>query len=78
MPKKARSRKYTVRASLNVLELTRAGSSLYLQLYANQRKLGDLEIGRGSMYWTGARRQRSKRIPWSKFAEIMNELAYDG
>jgi hypothetical protein len=76
MARKTRKRKYTVRASLEVLELTRAGSSLNLQLYSDQRKLGELEVGRGSMYWSGARRQKSKRIPWTKFAEIMNELAY--
>ena len=76
MAKKASKRRHTVRASLSVIELTRAGSSLNLQLYADQRKLGELEIGRGSVYWTGAKRQKSKRIPWSRFAEIMDQLAY--
>jgi len=38
--------------------------------------LGALEIGRGSMYWTGANRQRSKRLNWSSFAAMMDKLAY--
>jgi hypothetical protein len=35
-----------------------------------------MEIGRGSLYWRGGGRHRSKRIPWSRFAEKMDELAY--
>jgi len=77
MAKRKYQRQHTVRASLNVLELTRAGSSLNLQLFSGGRKLGELEIGRGSVYWTGARKQKSRRIRWSRFAEVMNELAYD-
>ena len=76
MAKRQYQRRYTVRASLDVLELTRAGSSLNLQLFSGGRKLGELEIGRGSVYWTGARKQKSRRIRWSRFAEVMNELAY--
>ena len=76
MTRRKYRRRHTVRASLDVLELTRAGSSLNLQLYTDQRKLGELEIGRGSVYWTGARRQKSGRIQWRRFAEIMDKLAY--
>jgi hypothetical protein len=76
MAKRKYQRRYTVRASLNVLELTRPRSSLNLQLFSGGRKLGELEIGRGSVYWMGARKQKSRRIRWSRFAEVMNELAY--
>jgi hypothetical protein len=76
MARRKYKRRHTVRASLHVLELTRAGSSLNLQLYTDQQKLGELEVGRGSIYWTGARRQKSKRIKWGTFADIMNQLAY--
>jgi len=54
MARRRYQRRHTVRASLDVLELTRAGSSLNLQLFSGGRKLGELEIGRGSVYWTGA------------------------
>ena len=37
--------------------------------------LGELEIGRGALYWTGRNRQKSKRISWTRFAEMMDELA---
>lgn len=76
MAKRKYQQQHTVRASLDVLELTRAGSSLNLQLFSGGHKLGELEIGRGSVYWTGARKQKSRRIRWSRFAEVMNELAY--
>lgn len=33
-------------------------------------------IGRGSLYWYGRNRQKRKRIRWTKFAEMMDELAY--
>jgi hypothetical protein len=33
-------------------------------------------MGRGSLYWWGAHRQKEKRIGWGKFAEMMDESAY--
>jgi hypothetical protein len=62
--RKARQ-KHSVRASLAVHELTRAGSSLNLQLYSRGAKIGELEIGQGSLFWYGRSRHRRKRIRWS-------------
>jgi hypothetical protein len=39
-------------------------------------KLGEIQIGRGSLFWSGARRQSAKRIHWGRFAEMMDRLAY--
>lgn len=76
MPKKKpRAKKHTVRALLTVRELTRAGSSLSLSLYADS-KIGQLEIGQGSLFWWGRNRKRRKRIRWSNFAAMMDRLAY--
>lgn len=69
-------RKHVVKASLNNVELAKAKSALSLDLYANGKKIGNLEVGQGSFFWTGARRKKSKPIGWSKFADMMNELAY--
>jgi hypothetical protein len=77
VPTKKRSRKkHQAKASLHVHELSRAGSSLTLQLYADQLKIGELEIGRGAMYWYGRHRHKRKRIDWTRFADMMDELAY--
>src|SRR5947209_10991049 len=76
MPKNTSNRKHSARASLRVHELTRAGSSLNVQLYAEGKKIGELVIGSGSLFWFGRNRQRRKRIRWSEFADRMNELAY--
>jgi hypothetical protein len=65
---------HRVSASLDVNELTRAGSSLTLQLFANKTKLGNLVIGLGAMYWYGRNRRSSKRVSWSAFAEMMEGL----
>lgn len=70
------ARKHSVRAVLDVHGLTKAGTSLHLEISARGEKIGDLEIGRGGLYWRGGRRQRSKRLSWSRFAELMDELAY--
>lgn len=75
MASSASSRKHSVKASLQVTELTKAGSSLTLVVSAEGQKLGEIEIGRGALYWTGGRRQTSKRIDWSHFANMMNKLA---
>lgn len=76
MPKKKLLKKHSVRANLHVVELTRAGSSLDLEIYADNEKIGTMIIGRGSLVWFGGKRQLRKRIPWSRFAEMMDELAY--
>ena len=73
--RKAR-RKHSVKGTLQVQELSKAGTSLNLKIYANKVKLGELEIGRGSLFWKGRKRKRRKRISWSSFAEKMDELSY--
>lgn len=74
--KKKAERKHEVRAQLLNVELVKAKSSLRLEIFAQKEKLGELEVGRGAIYWYGANRQKSKRINWSKFAKMMDELAY--
>jgi hypothetical protein len=70
-------KKHNVRASLQVRELTKAGSSLDLEIYASKQKLGTMIIGRGSLYWFGkGRKTKSKRINWTKFSAMMDKLAY--
>ena len=69
-------RKHAVKANLQVLELSKAGTSLKLEIFAAEQKIGDLTIGRGSLYWHGRNRQSSKRIGWSRFAKMMDKLAY--
>ncbi len=73
----AAERKHHVKARLNVHELSKAGTSLNLEIFASGEKIGELEIGRGGLYWWGGRRHRSKRLSWSAFAERMNQLAYE-
>ena len=76
MAKKRAVRKHSVKAQLQVMELAKAGSSITFEIYAVKQKLGTLIIGRGSLYWYGRNRQNRKRISWTRFAEMMDELAY--
>ncbi len=76
MSKKRTRRKHTVIAHLQSIELFKAGSSIDLDIYASRQKIGTLMIGRGSLFWYGRSRQIRKRISWSRFAEMMDELAY--
>jgi len=73
---RAKRKKYAVKAELRVPGLSKAGSSLDLKIYASKLKLGEMTIGRGSLYWYGRYRQKRKRISWTRFAEMMDELAY--
>ena len=80
-PRRARSkapsiRKHQVKAKLANFELAKARSSLNLEIYANEEKIGELEIGRGSLFWYGRNRHKSKRLSWSRFVKMMDELAY--
>ncbi len=76
MVRKKAIKKHSVKANLHVVELTRMGSSLDLEIYADKEKIGTMIIGQGSLVWFGGKRQTRKRIPWSRFAAMMDELAY--
>lgn len=76
MPKKRARRKHSVKAHLQTIELFKAGSSIDLDIYASRLKIGTLKIGRGSLFWYGRNRQNRKRISWTKFADMMDDLAY--
>lgn len=78
MPRKRLVKKHSVKAHFQVTELAKAGSSLDLEIYASKVNLGTLIIGRGSLYWYGKGRQKRKRVSWTRFAEMMDELAYGG
>ena len=68
--------KHTVKASLEVPGLAKAGSSLNLKVYADGEKLGEITLGRGSLYWYGRYRQKRRRVSWTRFAAMMDEIAY--
>lgn len=70
------TRRHEVRAALTVPELTREGSSLRLELYSESQKIGELSIGRGSLKWRGGKHKHAKRIDWTRFARLMDDLAY--
>ena len=85
MPKKKPKRRtqmlahrYEVKAEISNATLAKARSALSLQIYLRHEKLGEIQIGRGSLFWSGARRQSAKRIHWGRFAEMMDRLAYGG
>jgi hypothetical protein len=67
---------YEVKAEISNATLAKAKSALTLQIYRKDVKLGELQIGRGSLFWAGARRQSAKRVHWGRFAEMMDRLAY--
>ena len=67
---------FEVKAEIANTTLAKARSALTLQIYRKDLKLGELQIGRGSLFWAGARRQSAKRIHWGRFAEMMDRLAY--
>ena len=75
-PKRANPWRHVVKAQLANFELVKAGSSLRLQIFSNDEKIGQLEVGRGSLYWNGRNRKSRERVDWSRFADMMDELAY--
>ncbi len=76
MPAKRAKRRHEVRASLSNLVLAKAKSALTLNVYSQGQKVGELQVGRGSLYWWGKHKQKSKRIDWTRFTDVMNRLAY--
>ena len=68
-------RVHSVSAKIGVKELTKAGTAIVLVIDGSDGKLGELEIGRGALYWTGKSRKKAVRISWTRFAEMMDDLA---
>lgn len=80
MPKKKtrREKVHRVTGALNVVEFTKAGSALNLQIYDKEQMLGEITIGRGSFTWRGAKRRSFNEHSWNwtRFADLMNREAY--
>jgi hypothetical protein len=66
------NRKYEVKADLNIPQLAKAGAALGLNIWCGGDKLIELQMGRGGLFWKGAHEKKLKRIPWSKFSELLN------
>jgi hypothetical protein len=76
MKKKRTSRTHVVKANVQILDLTKAGSSIDFEISARGEKIGTIVIGRGSLTWYGGKRKTGKRFSWSKFAQMMDENVY--
>jgi hypothetical protein len=74
--KKSVPRKHTVRAQMQVLELTKAGSSIEFEIFAKKRE--DRHNYCRARFANMARRKETaqQRFSWSKFAELMDEHSY--
>jgi len=46
-------RRHSVSATIGVQELSKAGTSIKLFVHRDELKLGELDIGRGAIYWRG-------------------------
>ena len=74
MPRTKRiRRKHSVRASVQIHQLSKAGTSIDFNVYADQEKIGTLIIGRGSLTWFGRNRKTPIELSWSRFAQLMDE-----
>ena len=76
MREKRVQKKHTVKANVQILDLTKAGSSMDFEIFANEEKIGTIIIGRGSLTWYGRNRKHGKTFSWSEFAEMMDERSY--
>lgn len=74
--RKKKVRKHEVRAALSNFTLAKPKSALTLEIYAGGEKVGELQIGRGSLYWWGRRKQIQTRVSWGRFTKMMDDLVY--
>lgn len=69
-------KKYSVKANLQIFNLSKAGTSLELEIFTQKsrtarRKVATLIIGRGSLTWRKGKGRRGRRYTWSQVAEMM-------
>jgi hypothetical protein len=74
MARKRFARRHTVKAAVKNIDLTKTGTSISLDVFAAKEKIGTIELGRGTIRWRGRHKQRLKPIPWTRFAEWMDDL----
>jgi hypothetical protein len=73
----AQEKKHEVRVTVQVLDLSKAGSGITLDITSEGEKLGTIEIGHGSFGWRKGRGKSGfKRVDWTTFAEWMNRELY--
>jgi hypothetical protein len=75
--KKSPKDKFSVTAALTNFDLPKAGAAVTLKIYRRGKKLGELEIGRGSISWFGAYWQNAEPMNSGKFAAMMDRETYD-
>lgn len=67
-------KRHEVKVTVRVLELSKAGSGIELEVFADGEKLGEIEIGHGSFGWRKASGKRGfRRVDWTTFAVWLNE-----
>jgi len=66
-------RKHSVSASVQIHELTKAGTSIDFEIFSEAEKIGTIVIGRGSLTWFGRKRRKSIELSWTRFAKLMDE-----
>ena len=69
-------KKHSVKATFQIFDLSKAGTSLELEVFeqktkTKRQKIGTVIIGRGSLTWIKRKGQIGKRMSWSRLAEIM-------
>ena len=60
--------KHTVDISLHAWDIAKVGAAVTFKVHNRDGLLGTIQIGQGSFRWKGARKQKFKRIRWSKLA----------
>jgi hypothetical protein len=69
----ATARKHSVRAALSVPELTKARTSLKLEIFEGGEKIGELEIGRGGFFWRRGKGKKSRHFSWERVIDRMDD-----
>ncbi len=74
-PRATVERRFEVKAEVANFTLAKAKSALKLQIYSRGEKLGELQVGRGSLRWWSAHSPTEHRISWARFAQLLDDYA---
>ena len=74
--------KHVVDIALSANDMARVGAALDIRIFTQDRQrnkqlLGTIQIGQGSFRWAPAH-GRYRRVPWQRFAEIMDQTLRPG
>lgn len=67
---------HRVNTRLQVIELAKRGSAIRFEIFSDDVKIGDIQIGKGSFGWKSGNKKNFQTKDWTTFCKMLNQYFY--